>query len=125
MQTALNYWRSALAIRNEYAIDGVPIPKRPIPPKCESFRNATEFTTLEELNQIMLDLDALRMQSLLICERILGSHHKDTLFRLMYRGASYADAFRYYIRFFFQRKKMFFRLMDSKLYAKYYVYDCY
>lgn len=37
----------------------------------------------------------MRMQSLLICERILGEQHKDTLFRLMYRGAAYADALRY------------------------------
>lgn len=41
------------------------------------------------------DLDAMRTQSLLICERILGEQHKDTLFRLMYRGAAYADALRY------------------------------
>lgn len=37
----------------------------------------------------------MRMQSLLICERVLGEQHKDTLFRLMYRGAAYADALRY------------------------------
>lgn len=93
-QTALKYWRTALAIRAANTVDGVPIPKRPVYPKRDSFRNVTEFTTLDELNSIMLDLDAIRIQSLLICERILGAYHKDTLFRLMYRGASYADALR-------------------------------
>lgn len=63
-------------------------------PKRDTFRYATEFTTLAELNAIALDLDAIRIQSLLICERILGEYHKDTVFRLMYRGASYADALR-------------------------------
>lgn len=37
----------------------------------------------------------MRIQSLLICERILGLDHKDTLFRLMFRGASYADSLQF------------------------------
>lgn len=90
-QTALKYWRKAMAIRS---LDVQPLPKTPIMPKRDSFRNAVEFSTLEELNSIAFDLDAIRIQSLLICERILGVHHKDTLYRLMYRGASYADALR-------------------------------
>lgn len=94
-QTALTYWRNAMKIRNDNIIDGNPLPKLPIIPKRDSFGNATEFTTIEELNLIALDVDAMRIQSLLICERILGEHHKDTLYRLMYRGASYADALRY------------------------------
>lgn len=93
-QTALKYWRAGLNIRLENAVNGVPLPKLPAVPKRDNFRNAIEFTTMEELNAIMLDLDAVRIQSLLICERILGPYHKDTLYRLMYRGASYADALR-------------------------------
>ncbi|XP_058800378.1 protein fem-1 homolog A [Phymastichus coffea] len=94
-QLAFKYWQTALAIRNINGIDGNPLPKRPNYPKRESFRNMVEFSTVDELNTIMLDLDTIRIQSLLICERILGAYHKDTLFRLMYRGASYADALRY------------------------------
>ncbi|XP_071445174.1 protein fem-1 homolog A [Hetaerina americana] len=41
------------------------------------------------------DLDALRLYSLQVCERVLGPSHKDTVFRLMYRGAAYADAMQY------------------------------
>lgn len=94
-QMALKYWRMALSIRSSHGTENNPLPKLPVCSKKESFRNATEFTTLDELNAIMLDLDAVRIQSLLICERILGPYHKDTLFRLMYRGASYADALRF------------------------------
>jgi len=53
---------------------------------------AKEFSTDEELRALSFDLDGLRTQSLLICERVLGPDHKDTLFRLMYRGAAYADS---------------------------------
>lgn len=92
--TALRYWRTAMAIRIANSVDGVPLSKRPVLPKRETYRNAREFATMEELNAVALDLDAIRIQSLLVCERILGSHHKDTLFRLMFRGASYADSLR-------------------------------
>jgi hypothetical protein len=50
---------------------------------------------MAELENIAADVDAMRIQSLLICERILGITHKDTLFRLMFRGVSYADSLRY------------------------------
>ncbi|XP_070167177.1 protein fem-1 homolog A-like isoform X2 [Polyergus mexicanus] len=92
---ALQYWRAAMVLRIVNSNDGVPLPKRPVLPKRETYRNTVEFSTVEELNAISLDLDAIRIQSLLICERILGPHHKDTLFRLMFRGASYADSLRY------------------------------
>jgi hypothetical protein len=44
---------------------------------------------------LALDLDALRLQSLIICERILGVQHKDMIYKLMYRGAAYADSLQY------------------------------
>merc|ERR1719361_1722006 len=41
----------------------------------------------------------LRLQSLLICERVLKPYqdqpHKDLIYRLMYRGAAYADSLQY------------------------------
>lgn len=64
--------------------------KRPkIPPRA-AYGNAVEFKTMEELDNIATDVDAMRIQSLLICERVLGIHHKDMLFRLMFR---YVDQF--------------------------------
>ena len=59
------------------------------------FNHMTEFQTTDELDNIAMDLDQMRTQSLLICERILGATHKDAIFRFMYRGAAYADSLRY------------------------------
>ena len=42
----------------------------------KQFRYASEFTTRAELEALALDLDSLRLQSLIICERILGTQHK-------------------------------------------------
>lgn len=59
--------------------------KQPSVPFRLAYCNVTEFTTLNELENIATDVDAMRIQSLLICERVLGINHTDTLFRLMFR----------------------------------------
>lgn len=59
--------------------------KNPAVPLRLAYGNVTEFTTLAELDNISTDVDAMRIQSLLICERVLGIQHTDTLFRLMFR----------------------------------------
>ncbi|KAH6945748.1 hypothetical protein HPB50_009743 [Hyalomma asiaticum] len=91
VQSALFYWRRAQALR---ARENVPKPlggvvRRP------AFQMATEYANADQLDALAHDLDALRTQSLLMCERILGAQHKDTVFRLMYRGAAYADSMQY------------------------------
>ncbi|KAG5898102.1 hypothetical protein JTB14_027459 [Gonioctena quinquepunctata] len=88
---ALVHWKKALAIREKCRL----FPKEPILPPREGYRFQKEFASMEELENMSTDLDMIRLQSLMIAERILGSHHKDTIFRLMYRGASYADVMRY------------------------------
>nr|CAD7577652.1 unnamed protein product [Timema californicum] len=94
--TAMSHWYIATQIRLSFSSpENASLPKKPAVPQRAAFRNAVEFNTMEELSNVSLDVDAMRMQSLLICERLLGANHKDTLFRLMYRGASYADALRY------------------------------
>lgn len=92
IRLAVRFWRTAHAIRqSEYHY----IRKRPVVQLRQAYDHASEFTTLTELNNIASDVDAMRIQSLLISERVLGISHKDTLFRLMYRGASYADSLRF------------------------------
>lgn len=86
---AINYWGRALEIRRRENI-----PKDILPPRV-AFNNIREFTTIEELNNIAMDLDDMRMTALVISERILGPHHRDFLFRLLYRGAFMADSMRY------------------------------
>ncbi len=86
----LQYWRAALDIRAKYGVyKGGGRPPRP------QFGHQCEFATHSELEQVSLDQDAMRMQALLICERILGTAHKDMIYRLMYRGAAYADSLQY------------------------------
>lgn len=89
---ALAAWRRATAIRHSC---GAYIPKRPVRAPHRALGHAREWRSLAELEQAATDMDALRTQSLLVVARVLGVEHKDTVFRLMYRGASYADAFRY------------------------------
>lgn len=86
---AINYWRQAMDIRLRENI-----PKKILPPR-EAFGNMPEFSSIEELNALALDLDDMRIQSLIVSERILGVQHKDFLFRLLYRGAFFADSMRY------------------------------
>lgn len=59
--------------------------KEPSVPLRLAYCNVSEFETLGELENISTDVDAMRIQSLLICERVLGIQHTDTLFRLMFR----------------------------------------
>merc|ERR1711963_215881 len=88
-QRALQYWRMACEVREKAGLTKqIQLPKK-------QYRFASEFTNRQELDAISLDLDALRLQSLIICERILGVQHKDMIYRLMYRGAAYADSLQY------------------------------
>ncbi|GIZ02098.1 protein fem-1 homolog A-B [Caerostris extrusa] len=92
LRKAVHHWRTALQIR--YNNPNARLEKK-LAPRKASHLFAVEFTTLEELENLVLDLDTMRIQSLLVCERILGPHHRDMIFRLMYRGAAYADSLQY------------------------------
>ncbi|KAG8188428.1 hypothetical protein JTE90_007996 [Oedothorax gibbosus] len=92
IRKAMHHWRTALAIRYDNPNE---LLEKKILPQNRAYLNAVEFTTFEELENLVLDLDALRIQSLLVCERILGPLHRDMIFRLMYRGAAYADSLQY------------------------------
>lgn len=88
-QKTLQYWRAACDIRDKFRLQ-----KEVQPPK-QQYRLNREFVNRSELETLSLDLDHMRMQSLLICERILSTAHKDMIYRLMYRGAAYADSLQY------------------------------
>ena len=40
-----------------------------------------EFRTDEELEELLFDMNTMRLQALIITERVLGCLHKDTIFR--------------------------------------------
>lgn len=89
-QRAIQYWARACEERERAGLTKqIRLPKK-------QFRYASEFTNRAELEAVSLDLDSLRLQSLIICERILGTQHKDMIYRLMYRGAAYADSLQYH-----------------------------
>lgn len=98
MLSAYNYWKMALERRSiavqvdpsEPAVSLIKqltIKHNPI----EAYDYATEFLDKKELDEIMSDPDEVRMQALLIRERILGPTHPDTTYFIRYRGAVYAD----------------------------------
>ena len=51
----------------------------------EAYEFASEFKTQVELDEIIAEPDDMRMQALLIRERILGPTHPDTPYYIRYR----------------------------------------
>ena len=90
-QKALQYWRAACDLREKFNLSKTTTSALSRP----YYRNEVEFRNRDELEAISLDLDKMRIHSLLICHRLLGPSHKDMIYRLMYRGASYADSLQY------------------------------
>ncbi|PSN51229.1 Protein fem-1 B [Blattella germanica] len=60
-----------------------------------SYENWIECQTLEELEAIQLNHNALHMESLSIRERILGSHNPEVPHPVIFRGAVFADNARF------------------------------
>jgi len=88
MSGALQLWRRAMILRHS----GEKPHKKPMPPApTPAYSGAEEAQTLEDLETIRTDPDAMRMQALLVRERILGPAHPDTSYFIRYRGAVYAD----------------------------------
>jgi ankyrin repeat protein len=59
------------------------------------FAGKRECRTKEELNSIADDVDSIRIQSLLVTQRVLGWHHRETFSRLLMRGGAYVENGRY------------------------------
>ena len=86
--STLFFWRKSLEIRHEGTYAKYPKQNLMTHPVLLD----KEIDSKEELEQINGDMEKLKTQALLISERILGSGHKDTIFRYMYAGAAHADA---------------------------------
>ncbi|CAL8324348.1 unnamed protein product [Arctogadus glacialis] len=88
---AMRYWRRAMELRqpgDKAALLAKPLPRPPI----SAYNCAQEVTTADELEALITDPDEMRMQALLVRERILGPSHPDTSYYIRYRGAVYADS---------------------------------
>ena len=83
MLGALKLWKRAMEERYE---DGVlVIPKALVKSPISAYENTLEVETVAELEQIISEPDAMRMQALLVRERILGPAHPDTSYYIRYR----------------------------------------
>ncbi len=89
MLGALKFWKLAMAERYKEAKYVV---KKPSTQELVSaYDNVVEVQTMKELEDLIADPDKMRMQALLVREKILGPAHPDTSYYIRYRGAVYAD----------------------------------
>lgn len=89
MLGALGLWKRAMEERYQ---DGVlVIPKALVSSPISAYENTLEVESVAALEEIISDPDSMRMQALLVRERILGPAHPDTSYYIRYRGAVYAD----------------------------------
>ncbi|NP_937788.2 protein fem-1 homolog C [Danio rerio] len=86
---ALQYWKRAMELRHSEA--DCMRREEPLEPE-PAYDCSREVSTAEELDGLIADPDDMRMQALLIRERILGPAHPDTSYYIRYRGAVYADS---------------------------------
>ena len=89
MQGAIKFWKMAMEERYCDELNVIAKPSTPSP--ISAYENAVEVKTLDGLRDVMADADDMRMQALLVRERILGPAHPDTSYYIRYRGAVYAD----------------------------------
>lgn len=86
---ALKHWRRAMELRHQ---GGEYLPKPEPQQLVLAYDYSREVNTSQELEALITDPDEMRMQALLIRERILGPSHPDTSYYIRYRGAVYADS---------------------------------
>lgn len=86
---AISVWRQAIEERNHPHKQRLEKPNRADP--VAAYENAVEVQTVDELEELIVDPDEMRMQALLVRERVLGRAHPDTSYYIRYRGALYAD----------------------------------
>ncbi|XP_032992570.1 protein fem-1 homolog A [Lacerta agilis] len=86
---AYKHWQRAMSLRHQ----GGQYLAKPEPRQLVlAYDYSREVSTAEELETLVIDPDEMRMQALLIRERILGPSHPDTSYYIRYRGAVYADS---------------------------------
>ncbi|XP_076331999.1 protein fem-1 homolog C-like isoform X1 [Tachypleus tridentatus] len=87
MKGALDLWKRAMEERTQFPF----VKKLVLPHSVPAYNNAVEVDSVEKLDKLICDPDEMRMQALLVRERILGPAHPDTSYYIRYRGAVYAD----------------------------------
>lgn len=89
MLGSFKLWKRAMEDR--YVDGELVCPKMVLASPIAAYENTVEVSDIDELEEIISDPDGMRMQALLVRERILGPAHPDTSYYIRYRGAVYAD----------------------------------
>lgn len=89
MLGAIVFWRQAMEER--FSDEYHPLLKPDSKTTVAAYENSKEVLSVEQLDELISDPDDMRMQALLVRERILGPAHPDTSYYIRYRGALYAD----------------------------------
>ena len=93
LMEGLKWWKRAEEMRSLYSAVGlVPASKVRAAPVSE-MDHIVEYQTLEDVDNMLLEFDPnyIKMQSLLVRQRLLGFKHPDTTYYIRYRGAVLAD----------------------------------
>lgn len=86
---AARCWRRALALRHQY---NVPLIQLAVDrASFVAYGGQREVGDEQQLNLLLDEPEHIRVQALLVRERILGPTHPDTTHYIRYRGAVYAD----------------------------------
>ncbi|XP_055637312.1 protein fem-1 homolog CG6966 isoform X1 [Toxorhynchites rutilus septentrionalis] len=91
MLGALSFWKRAMEDRYH----NTPVLAKPVREPVPAYDYAQEVNEPSALDELVMDPDEMRMQALLIRERILGPVHPDTSYYIRFRGAVYADSGRF------------------------------
>lgn len=89
MLGAILFWRQAMEER--FSNEHHPVLKPERTSTIPAYENSKEVVSVDQLDELISDPDDMRMQALLVRERILGPAHPDTSYYIRYRGALYAD----------------------------------
>lgn len=87
-------WTQALEMRLD-SPDELGLRTKPFTAPIPAYDHQSEVNSIDELQKIMGEPDAMRMQALLVRERILGKSHPDTSYYIRFRGAVYMDLSNY------------------------------
>ncbi|XP_003723826.1 protein fem-1 homolog C [Strongylocentrotus purpuratus] len=90
MHQAIGFWERAMELRYNDKVHVVHKHKCAKP--VSAYEYTVEAQSRQDLENMVGDPDEMRMQALLIRERILGPAHPDTTYYIRYRGAVYADS---------------------------------
>ncbi|CAK9825210.1 Protein fem-1 homolog CG6966 [Anthophora retusa] len=88
MMGAFDLWKRAM---DERYRDDCPVLHKPPSTAIAAYNFAQEVTDADTLDELLNDPDQMRMQALVIRERILGLGHPDTIYYIRRRGAIYGD----------------------------------